>query len=372
MARTAMKDRPEEPAIASPGSWAGTNRSTSATIQPNVLRYLLVVAGERGVDLRPALAAVGLDPELLRTTGIRVSYRQGSAVIRSALSLTGDAHLGLAVGAAQHPTAWGLLGFALLASETVQDAVEAGVRHQNQSGAMVVWSTEEDPDGFTLRADLPDPELDPGVGVFLVDEALSSVVSSARRAAGSAFVPQRVEFAAPRPAGHARYAGLFRCPVRFGAPRNRCVFAPEWARFPLPSHDPWALAQALELLERESTSQHARQDLLEVLEASIARDLPDVPSITEQARRLAVSERTLRRRLAQCGTTYEALVDGVRRERVEQLLRHSPSTLREVARRAGFADERALRRAVRRWHGMTPVQLRTAIDAGSAQDLRGQ
>ena len=348
---------------ASPGTWAGTNRSTSATIQPNMLRYLLVVAGERGVDLQPALAAVGLDPQLLRTTDIRVSYRQGSTVIQRALHLTGDAHLGLAVGGAQHLTAWGLLGFALLASETVQEAVEIGVRYQNQSGAMAVWSTQHDPDGFALYADLPDPGLDPGVDVFLVDEALSSVVSLARRAVGSAFAPQRVEFTAPRPPGHARYAELFRCPVRFGAPRNRCVFTPAWARFPVPSHDPWTLARTLALLDRESAAQHAQQDLLEVLEVSIARSLPDVPSITEQARRLSASERTLRRRLAQCDTTYEALADGVRRERVEQLLRHSPATLREVARRAGFADERALRRAVHRWHGMTPVQLRDAINA---------
>ncbi|EFL30110.1 predicted protein [Streptomyces viridochromogenes DSM 40736] len=42
----------------------------------------------------------------------RGSYRQGSAVDRRALELTGDAHLGLRVGAAQRLTSWGLLGFA--------------------------------------------------------------------------------------------------------------------------------------------------------------------------------------------------------------------------------------------------------------------
>jgi AraC-like DNA-binding protein len=36
-------------------------------------------------------------------------------------------------------------------------------------------------------------------------------------------------------------------------------------------------------------------------------------------------------------------------------------TLREIARRAGFSDERALRRAVRRWHGSSPVQLREQL-----------
>lgn len=93
---------------------ADTSRSTSATIHPNILRYFLLVANERRVDLQPALAEVGLDEVALRSEDLRVSYRQGSSVIRRALELTGGEHLGMSVGAAQHPTAWGLLGFALM------------------------------------------------------------------------------------------------------------------------------------------------------------------------------------------------------------------------------------------------------------------
>jgi AraC-like DNA-binding protein len=343
--------------------WSGTSRSTSATIQPSVLRYLLAVAEQRNIDLGPALAEMGLDPGVLQSTELRVSYRQGSAVIQHALRLTADSGLGLAVGSGQHLTAWGLPGFGLLASETVQDAVELGVRYQNLTGAMVVWSTESGPDGFALCADLPDPALHPEVGVFLVDEAFSSVVAWTRHAIGPAFAPRLIEFTAPRPADTASYTDLFRCRVTFGADRNRCFFPPEWVRFAVPSRDPWTLAQTVELLDRETATHRERQDLLEILEVSIARSLPDVPSFAEQARRRSASERTLRRRLAECGTTYEALVDGVRRERVEQLLGRAPLTLRQIAQLAGFADERALRRAVRRWHGMAPAQLRAAINS---------
>lgn len=86
-----------------------------------------------------------------------------------------------------------------------------------------------------------------------------------------------------------------------------------------------------------------------------------MPTFAEQARKHAAGERTLRRRLAECGTTYEALVDGVRRERVEQLLRQPELTLTDITRRVGFSDVRALRRAIRRWHDMTPLQLRETI-----------
>ena len=342
----------------------GTSRSTSATIPPNILRYLVLVADGYGVDLQPLLTRVGLDEAVLRSAALRVSYRQGSAVIRCALELTGDEHLGLRVGAAQHLTAWGLLGFAQMASDTVRAAIETGVRYQNLSGAMVVWSAEPEDAGYVLRADLPDPALDPGVAVFLIEEAFSSVVTLTRLAVSPTFAPRLVEFAFPAPRDTHPCREVFRCPVRFASARNRVVLDSTWVRTAMPARDPVVYASMVAMLDAQVAVRRDQQDLLEVLEVSIAQSLPTVPSFAEQARRHAASERTLRRRLAECGTTYEAVVDGVRRERVEQLLRRPEATLREVARQAGFSDVRALRRAVRRWHGVSTGQLRQDILAG--------
>jgi len=344
---------------------SGTSRSTSATIQPNILRYLVAVADERGVDLQPLLKQMGLDETLMRSAALRVSYRQGSALIRRALELTGDERLGLKVGAAQHLTAWGLLGFALMADDTLRHAIETGVKYQNLSGAMVVWSAgvDEEDDAFVIRADLPDPAMDPAMATFLIEEAYASVVTLSRLAVDPAFAPRAVEFSFPSPRQLDVYGALFRCPVRFGTPANRMVIDPAWARIRMPGRDPVSYTSTLETLDAQMASRRDQQDLLEVLEVSVAQSLPVVPSFGEQARRHATSERTLRRRLAHCGTTYEALVEGVRRERVEQLLLRPELTLRDIARRAGFSDERALRRAVRRWHGTSPGRLRERMHA---------
>jgi len=338
-----------------------TNRSTSATIPPIILRYLTAVVDELGADLRPALAHVGLDETMLQSVELRVSYRQGSEVIRRAVQLTGQDHLGLRVGARQHPTAWGLMGFALMAADTLRDAVETGVRFQNLSGAMVVWSAGQGDLGFTVWADLPDPAVDPAVGTFLVQEAFASAVTVTRLELGPQFRPRQVEFTFPAPRDTGPVAEMFGCPVGFSAPRNGLVFPAGWVRTEMPGRDPVTFSSLLEMLDGQLASRRTRQDLLEVLEISIAQSLPTVPTFTEQARRHAAGERTLRRRLAECSTTYEALVDGVRRERVEQLLRQPELTLTDITRRVGFSDVRALRRAIRRWHDMTPLQLRGTV-----------
>jgi AraC-like DNA-binding protein len=349
-----MPDTPD-PAV------PGTSRSTSATIAPNILRYLARVVEEDGVDMRPTLSEVGLDAAVMRSAALRVSYRQGSDVIRRMVERTGDEHLGLRVGAAQHLTAWGLLGFAMMAADTLEDAIQTGVRYQNLSGAMTVWSSCWDDAGYVLRADLPDPALDPTVAVFLVEEAYSSAVTLTRLSVGDSFAPQAVDFAFPAPPDTRRFDELFRCRLRFDAAGNRMVLSTRWARVAQPGRDPITYASTLEVLDTQLASRRGQQDLLEVLEVSIAQSLPDVPSFLEQARRHAASERTLRRRLAECGTTYEAVVDGVRRERVEQLILRPELTLRDITRQAGFGDVRALRRAVRRWHGVTPLELRARL-----------
>lgn len=226
---------PDAPA---PATSAGTSRSTSATIAPNILRYLARVAGEYGVDLQPLLTRVGLDPMVMSSATLRVSYRQGSDVIRRAVEQTGDEHLGLRVGAAQHLTAWGLLGFAMMAADTLQDAIETGVRYQNLSGAMTVWSAGWEDAGYVLRADLPDPALDPTVAVFLIEEAYSSVVTLTRLNAGVAFAPQAADFAFPAPRDRRPFEELFRCPLRFDAAGNRMVIPTRWARTAMPGRDP--------------------------------------------------------------------------------------------------------------------------------------
>ena len=240
----------------------------------------------------------------------------------------------------------------------LEHAIRTGVKYQNLSGAMLVWSAAPEEDGFVLRADLPDPALDPAVAIFLIQEAFASVLRLTRLTVGEAFAPRRVEFTFEAPSDAGAFGELFRCPVSFGAGRNRFVLSPASAATAMPGRDPVTFASILELLDGQLAARRDQQELLEVLEISIAQSLPAVPSFAEQARRHSASERTLRRRLAECGTTYEAVVDGVRRERVEQLLRRPEPTFREIAHRAGFSDERALRRAVRRWHGTAPLELR--------------
>ncbi len=73
-----------------------------------------------------------------------------------------------------------------------------------------------------------------------------------------------------------------------------------------------------------------------------------------------MSGRTLQRRLADRGYSYQALVDEVRRRLAERLLQATESSLAEVAFMTGFSEQSSFTRAFKRWAGQTPRSYRIA------------
>jgi AraC-like DNA-binding protein len=67
-----------------------------------------------------------------------------------------------------------------------------------------------------------------------------------------------------------------------------------------------------------------------------------------------MSERTLRRRLAEEGTSLRALVDEVRATLAAEFLRSGSLTVAEIAHRLGYVEQSSFSQAFKRWHGVSP------------------
>ena len=82
------------------------------------------------------------------------------------------------------------------------------------------------------------------------------------------------------------------------------------------------------------------------------------PGLDQIARRLGHSSRSLSRHLAAEGCDYRTLVDQIRQQIAEQLIRHSNLPIARIADRLGYADPSNFNRAFRRWTGSSPGSLR--------------
>ncbi|MEU7905606.1 AraC family transcriptional regulator [Actinoplanes sp. NPDC049118] len=76
------------------------------------------------------------------------------------------------------------------------------------------------------------------------------------------------------------------------------------------------------------------------------------------ARLLRTHPRTLQRRLAAEQTTFETILDDVRRDTAARLITQTDLPFIQVTAMVSLAEQSALSRAVRRWFGVTPRELR--------------
>ena len=76
------------------------------------------------------------------------------------------------------------------------------------------------------------------------------------------------------------------------------------------------------------------------------------------ARELALSPRTLQRRLTAEGVTYQALLDETRKEAAAGYVNDSALSLAEIAYLLGYSEPAPFHRAFKRWYGVTPDTFR--------------
>ena len=173
--------------------------------------------------------------------------------------------------------------------------------------------------------------------------------------------PLAFELRFPPPADLKPYQDAFKCPLRFNAPVNALLFAHTDVTLPLPTAHP----ELAELHERIASEHLLRLDPAQTchrVRAVIIRHLPDgEPRRPKIAAILGMSERTLQRRLAAEGTSFQRLLDNTRRELAQHYLGQRNISLADATYLLGFSDQSSFFRATRRWFGTSPRHYRLRL-----------
>jgi AraC-like DNA-binding protein len=86
-----------------------------------------------------------------------------------------------------------------------------------------------------------------------------------------------------------------------------------------------------------------------------------VPSLCAIARRMGVSERTLRRRLKSGGTSYNTILREMRAAVAKNVLLDRMVTVDRIATQLGYSETANFRHAFKRWTGHSPQSYRSAV-----------
>jgi AraC-like DNA-binding protein len=327
---------------------------TSAYGSVNVILPLLEYLESEGFDLKTILDRAGIAQSALEGTKTRIPKRKFQALWQAASEATGDPAIALRVSTMVKTDTLGIIGYLALASESRRKAFELV-----KGLTPLLWEDTEcelvsDGEVAFIRCTT---DRDPQASRFTMEYAIGLTVTMSRVLGAGRSDPLEARFSYPAPAYADEYERILRLPVRFDAGENGVLF-------PLSMMDtlnPAADAVLRQMLERYAADQLAKiptsARFSQRARACIRSMLP-LGSLTADtvAAQFRMSERTLRRRLQDEGTSYQEILNDVRVELARHYLTKEKREIAEVALILGFSDQSAFTKAFRRWIGQTPAE----------------
>ncbi|NWA03540.1 AraC family transcriptional regulator [Pseudomonas gingeri] len=315
---------------------------------------------ESGEDPQPLLEQYGLDPARLAEPGARLSIPRYMRLGHAAIQLTGNPALGLHMGRLSRLSQAGLAGITAAQAPTVREAARTLTRFEALYGSNYRGqsSFHEDAGGAWLRFYSISPYN--AYNRFVVDSIIAGWLKQLSSVAGQPLRAERIDIEFDEPDYADDYRLLGDSPVHFGAEINQLRLDQASLGLRNPEHCPSTWRHLLQLCERELEQLTRTRSLRERITQLLGPLLNGgrEPDLEEVAARLKLPTWTLRRKLAEEGTQFRAILNDTRRDLAMTYIRDTELAFGEIAYLLGFASAEAFQRAFKRWNGQTPGEFR--------------
>jgi AraC-like DNA-binding protein len=309
---------------------------------------------KQGIPEDVSLAGTGIDVFL-----DRVTYQQRIDQLSNMLDLQGMNGAWLESPGTVSISRYGLLGYAMMSSATLEQAIQVAVKYHKMAGAMFELAFDVDGDEAVLRIE----HLLPGgrVGQYTVEELFARISRLIGFLLGRDHKPSRILLNYEAPEYAEKYLQCFRCPVIFDQPSCQYRFPRDELADSLAETDA-NTARICEESRRKLLNQIEVEDDIISRICNLLLSTPgEFPKLDAVASKLSLGARTLRRRLNELGTSYQHILDDVRRELAIEYLRTTNLTVQEIAEMLGYSEVTNFRRAFMRWVELSPYQYRKQL-----------
>ncbi len=295
-----------------------------------------------------------------------LSLEQLSRLIRRATELTGVQGQGLALGRSTSVSAHGALGYAVVSSATLGDMLTVlerfvairirwvSLRLKRESGA-VLLEIEESVDLDDCREFIHGALL--GTFVQMVQAVMPNQC-------------ERLSVALPfsGAAVRAHYEALLECELSFEAPSFAITVPETLLEMPCLTADAATHRNAIRDCEHQLAMLQRGGPLSQQVSIALLDQSGAFPTLELMAERFAMSARSLIRKLKSEGSSYQQLLDEVRKEQALWLLQETALPIEQIAEQLGYQDTSNFSRTFRRWFGQTPLAMRKGDMSGASPD----
>lgn len=334
------------------------------------VRTALDTAREAGVDAALLSTALGWTPDRLAQDGEDLPAIDYIRLLDAAAATARDPLFGMRVGQHARLSTYPVYGLVVCACRDLREAFEQTRRYEGLAHDLGRSRMEETDGVATYWWD--SPWLDrctPSQVRHLCDSVMTGILVFASWLAHERLpvIEMGFPYASPGPEIEAAQRAVFGAPVRYGVPAAYGRFASSLLDRPVPNADATmfpVLQRHAEDLMAARMRAHVQPAVVMQVRARIAEALAhDRARLDLVAESMALGPRTLQRKLADAGTSWQAVHDAVRQELAEELLRDASMNLAQVAYLLGYREQSSFIRACREWFGTTPARKRAALQA---------
>jgi AraC-like DNA-binding protein len=357
-------------AIAPAGGSRMSNRSSSALnseqdlasipmAQGGLSRLAIARLKSASVPVAPLLKRAGLTPELIAHPEERLSVRSQIALLEEAAIALKDDCIGFTLARDFDLREIGLLYYVMACSQTLGDALKRIARYSKMTNEALVFGYRE---GNRLIISLSYSGVPRHSDRHQIEFCMFAALRICRVLTGLNLVPQHFSIAHHRSGGTSEMVRFVGTKVEFGADTDEFAFNIDARALPLIHSDPYLNDLLLKYCEAVLTDRTGDKSQLRTrVENAISSVLPHGRVLVKDvARSLAMSERTLARKLSDEGLNFTEILQQLRRDLAVRYLDDRKLHVSKIAWLLGFHEVSAFTHACKRWTGKTPRQMRTA------------
>ena len=281
-----------------------------------------------------------------------------SRLLEAAAETLHDPALGLHLAEGVNPREMGLLFYVTSAGKDLGEALALLARYCRIVNEAIRLQLKRRESDLVVEGHLV------GVPRFRATQSaefgIAVVVKMLREITGRHIHPTSMTLVHVRNAHSREFERFCGCPIEFGGSSGEMVFSPPSLAAPLITEDVHLLDTLRPICDEAAKQREtAPGSLRAAVENEAQKLLPHGKAHRhEVAKRLAMSTRTLARKLASEGTTFEDVIDELRRSLALQYINIPSISLSQIAWLLGYEGSTSFNHAFRRWTGVPPSAAR--------------
>lgn len=335
----------------------GTWSLTEPLVPVNVPATMVRVGLEKGLEQDILLQNTGITAAMLTDPTARLTYQQLLLFTENLIRHYPADTLGIDLGAAVNINQYGMLGYAILSCADIRSALQLGLKYHSLIDPAFTFEVVEQQQTVAIRLTTHIP-LD-HIYRMLCDLFVVNFATLGRFLTGNTTLqPIEVHLNQPAPDYIDVYKEYFDCPILFDQPRTELIVDPGYLDLPLIMADQATAAMAESQCAEILTRMGPKEGIAAKVRRILLSNPGQFPPVDIVASHLATSTRTLSRSLQEVGTSYQRILDEVRKEMAIEYLRNSALPIEEIAALVGYSDPSNFRKAFRRWTGHAPSYYR--------------